>query len=50
MVGYYLGDMGEMPEAIRSTWVDHLEVDLATILSVLEHDGTSHEGPPEVKR
>ena len=35
---------GEMPEAIRSTWVDHLEVDLATILSVLEHDGTSHEG------
>lgn len=35
---------GEMPEAERSGWVDHLEENLATILSVLEDDGTSHEG------
>jgi hypothetical protein len=34
----------EMPEPERSGWVDHLEENLATILSVLEDDGTSHEG------
>lgn len=35
---------GEMPEAKRAVWIDHLEENLATILSVLEPDGTSNEG------
>ncbi len=34
----------EIPESERAKWVDHLEENLAIILSVLEDDGTSHEG------
>jgi len=34
----------EIPEEMRSVWVDRLEENLAVILSVLEEDGTSNEG------
>jgi hypothetical protein len=34
----------EIPEQQRVVWLDHIEENLAIILTVLEDDGTSHEG------
>jgi len=36
----------EVAESRRQVWVDHTEEDLGIILSVLDDDGTSHEGVP----
>jgi Domain of unknown function (DUF4962)/Heparinase II/III-like protein len=36
----------EVPESRRGVWVDHTEENLGIILSVLDEDGTSHEGVP----